>query len=75
MRLKVVKEFHDGPMGGHYLGDTNSHKILREGYYCPTLFKDTHAYVRKCDVFQRSGRRLVRAARPLQPVVVLEPFE
>ena len=49
---KLVKELHDGPAGGHYSRDTTAHKTLRVGYYWPTLFKDTHAYVRKCDVFQ-----------------------
>ena len=72
---KMVKELNDGPAGGNYLGDTTSHKILRAGYYWPTLFKETHTYVRKCDVFLRSGGRLVRAAGPLQPVRVSEPFE
>ena len=46
---KVVKELHDGPAGGNFSGDTTIHKILRVGYYWPTLFKDAHAYVRKCD--------------------------
>ena len=72
---KVVKELHDGPAGRNYLGDTIAHKILRVGYYWPTLFKDAHAYVRKCDTCQRSGGRLVKAARPLQPVIVSKPFE
>ena len=39
---KVVKELHDGPAGGHLLGDTTAHKILRARYYWPTLFKDKH---------------------------------
>ena len=74
-RAKVVKELHDGPAGGNYSGDTTTYNILREGYYWPTLFKDTHAYVRKCDVCQRSGGRLVREAGQIQPVLVSEPFE
>ena len=40
---KVVKELHDGTAGGHYSGDTTTHKILRVGFYWPTLFKDTHS--------------------------------
>jgi hypothetical protein len=36
---KVLRELHDGPTGGHFAGETTSHKILREGYYWPTLFK------------------------------------
>ena len=72
---KVVKKLHDGPARGNVLGDTTAHKILRAGYYWTTLFKDAHAYVRKCNTFQRSGGRQVRVARPLQPIVVSEPFE
>ena len=30
---KFVKELHDGPLGGNFSGDTNTHKILRDGYY------------------------------------------
>ena len=63
---KVVKELHDGPAGGHFLGDTTTHKILRAGYYWTTLFKDAHAYVRKCDMCQRSGGRQAKETGPLQ---------
>ena len=29
---KVVKELHDGLVGGTFLGDSTAHKILRDGY-------------------------------------------
>ena len=45
---KILTELHDGPDGGHFSGDTTAHKIMRAGYYWPTLFRDAHAYVRKC---------------------------
>ena len=57
------------------MGDTITHKILRVGYYWPNLFKDSHAYVRKCDVCHRSGGKLSKATRPLQLVTISEPFE
>ena len=66
---------HDGPTGGHFSGDTTTHNILRAGYYWPTLFKDAHAHVRKCDVCQRGGGRQAKAAGPLRPVMITEPFE
>ena len=47
---KVMTDLHDGPAGGHFSGDTTAHKILRAVYYWPTLFKDAHAHVRKCDI-------------------------
>ena len=66
---------NDGPARGHFSGDTTVRKILRDGYYWLTLFKDTHAYVRKCDTCQRSSGGHENAAGPLQPVIVSEPFE
>jgi len=48
---KVLSELHDGPAGGHYGGDTTAHKILRIGYYWPSLFKYSHAYARRCHQF------------------------
>jgi hypothetical protein len=45
---KVLKELHDGPVGGNFMvGNTISHKILRVGYYWHTLFRGVHTYARK----------------------------
>ena len=43
---KVLIDLHDEPVGGNFSKDTTAHKILRAGYYWPTLFKDAHAHVR-----------------------------
>ena len=45
------------------------------GYYWPTLFKDAHAYVEKCQFFQVKSRRERRSRFPLQPVTVQNPIE
>ena len=55
--------------------DTRAHKILKYGYYWPTFFKDAHAHVQKCDTCQRSVGRQAKAARPLKPMIISEPFE
>jgi hypothetical protein len=36
---KVMNDFHSGLCGGHYFWKTTAHKILRAGYYWPTLFQ------------------------------------
>ena len=41
---QVLTELHDGPEGGHFGRDITAHKLLREGYYWPSLFRDAHAY-------------------------------
>eukprot|EP00253_Pinus_taeda_P005868 PITA_05868 len=71
---KVLQELHDGPAGRHYAGDATAHKILRAGYYWPTLFKDSHSYVRKCQVRQTTAGRQKKPSMPLQPVNIEQPF-
>jgi hypothetical protein len=39
---KVLNELHSCNAGGHFGGETTAHKVLRDGYYCPMLFRDTH---------------------------------
>eukprot|EP00253_Pinus_taeda_P034734 PITA_34734 len=72
---KVLQELHDGPAGGHFGADTTTHKIIHGGYYWPTLFKDTHEYVRKCQSCQTTSGRQRKPAFPLQPVNIEQPFE
>eukprot|EP00253_Pinus_taeda_P024079 PITA_24079 len=72
---KVLQELHDGPAGGHFGADTKAHKIIHAGYYWPTLFRDTHEYVRKCRSCQVSSGRQRKPAFPLQPVNIDQPFE
>jgi hypothetical protein len=52
---KVLYELHAGEAGGHFVGDTTAHKLLRAGYYWPTLFKNSHALCRKCIIFQKAS--------------------
>jgi hypothetical protein len=72
---KVLKELHDGPTGGHFAGNTTTHKILRVGYYWPTLFMDSHTYAGNCKNFQISVGREKREAIPFEPVAISSPFK
>jgi hypothetical protein len=70
-----LKDIHDGPFSGHFSGDTMAHKVLRVGYYWPTLFKDAHAYSRSCETCQKVVGREHNVSLTLQHVAVEEPFE
>jgi len=70
-----LKACHDGPCGGHFADKRTAHKVLRMGYYWPSLFKDTKKYVRACDSCQIMGQPNHRDEMPLNPQVTLEPFE
>lgn len=43
---KLLEEFYNGPSGGHLFARTIAMKIMRVGYYWPSLFSDTHSWVR-----------------------------
>ena len=72
---QVLIELHNGKAGRHFGGETTTHKILRAGYYLPTLFKYAHAYSRRCQISQVNVGRERRHAFPLQPVTVQNTFE
>ena len=50
-------------------------KYLHSGYYWPSIFKDAAKYVKGCDSCQRMGRPTSSDQMPLQPQVMIEPFE
>jgi hypothetical protein len=71
---KVLLELHVREAGGNFSGDTTTHKVLRESYYWPTLFKYAHVLCRKCVIFQKAYGRIQKQTFPLQPVSVDSPF-
>jgi len=62
---KVLLELHKGEVGGHFGGDTIAHKVLRSGYYWPTLFRDGHALCCKCIICQKASGQLQNPTFPL----------
>ena len=66
----ILKELHFGLASGHFGGETKAHKIIRDGYYCPTLFRYFYGYVRKCEDYQTTTGRVKKPAFPLQLVLV-----
>eukprot|EP00253_Pinus_taeda_P031074 PITA_31074 len=71
----ILKACHDDPCGGHFANKRTTHKVLRMGYYWPSLFKYAGKYVKACDNCQRMGQPNHRDEMPLNPQVTLEPFE
>ncbi|KAL5579754.1 hypothetical protein UlMin_012196 [Ulmus minor] len=48
----TLEEVHAGVCGNHSSGRTLAHRILRQGYYWPTIQTDSLDFVRKCDKCQ-----------------------
>ncbi|GKV45813.1 hypothetical protein SLEP1_g52858 [Rubroshorea leprosula] len=48
----AVREVHEGVCGTHIGGKTLARKLLRHGYYWPTMVDDAQNYVKKCPTCQ-----------------------
>ena len=49
--------------------------MFKLGYYWLSIFKDSKAYVKRCDSCQRIGRPVASNEMPLKSQVLIEPFE
>jgi len=71
----VVRDFHAGDCGGHLYWKSIVDKILRDGYYWPTLFADVKIFAtscHKCQIFE--GKRKLLPL-PLRPISTERPFQ
>ena len=50
----VLKEIHEGACWNHIGVRALVHKVVRVGYYWPTIQADAKAYVKVCDQCQRT---------------------
>ena len=71
----ILHACHDGPCGGHFSDKRMAYKVLHFGYYWPSIFKDASKYVKGCDSFHIMDRSMSSDQMPLQPQVMIEPFE
>jgi len=49
----VIKLCHSEACGSHFSSKRTSVKILQYGFYWPTMFKDTHAFCKTCENYQK----------------------
>ena len=45
---RIMIEMHAGTCGGYLYWKYTTNKILKAGYYWPTLFSDVYAKIRAC---------------------------
>ncbi len=70
-----MMEFHEGECGGHHYWKITVNKILRAGFYWPTIFADVRKKVmtcHKCQIFEGKAKLL---PLPLKPISVEAPFQ
>lgn len=57
-----------------FRGTILAHKIVRQGYYWPTLHQDTKNYIRKCNRCQRIVPVPRQLTEPLSAIIGAWPF-
>jgi hypothetical protein len=70
----VLKELHEGLIGGHFVANITTKKIINVGYGWPTLFKETHDFCRCCDSYQKIGGLKTKSLAKLVITLPEEPF-
>ena len=70
----MMREVHEGIYGNHSGAQSLVHKLIRAGYYWPTMMKDVQAYVQSCDKCQRFNNFIKQPFEELTPITAPWPF-
>ncbi|KAK3028740.1 hypothetical protein RJ639_037763 [Escallonia herrerae] len=70
----ALREVHEGICGQHLEGRALAHKVLRQGYYWPTMQHDALEYTKKCDACQCFASIPKQAPNPLTMMKSPIPF-
>ncbi|GJT13248.1 reverse transcriptase domain-containing protein [Tanacetum coccineum] len=60
----ILMACHDGPTGGHHGANYTVKKVFDSGFYWPTIYRDAHDLVTRCDTCQRQGKISQRDEMP-----------
>ena len=73
--IRIMKECHAGPSGGHHGINTTAQKIFDAGFYWPTIFRDVKIMIQACDACQRADNISRRDEAPQNYIQVCEVFD
>ncbi|GJU12486.1 reverse transcriptase domain-containing protein [Tanacetum coccineum] len=62
--IDILIACHSGPTGGHYGANYTAKKVFDSGFYWPTIYRDAHDLVTRCDTCQRQGKISQRDKMP-----------
>ena len=71
----ILWHCHSSPCGGHYRSERTAQKVLQSGFFWPTVYKDSKAYVTHCDQCQRIGNITMKHEGPLNTILEVEIFD
>ncbi|GJT06326.1 reverse transcriptase domain-containing protein, partial [Tanacetum coccineum] len=71
----ILMACHNRPTGGHHGANYTAKKVFDAGFYWPTIYRDVHDLVTRCDACQCQGKILQRDEMPQNAIQVCEIFD
>ena len=71
----VLREVHEGICGNHIGARALAGKVLRQGYYWPTILRDATDLVRRCNICQGHAKISRLPSEPLTSITSPWPFQ
>ena len=71
----VLREVHEGICGNHIGARALAGKVLRQGYYWPTILKDATDLVKRCRICQEHAKISRLPSEPLTSITSPWPFQ
>ena len=71
----VLREVHEGICGNHIGARALAGKVLRQGYYWPTILRDVTDLVKRCKICQKHAKISCLPSKPLTSITSPWPFQ
>ncbi|GJV80204.1 reverse transcriptase domain-containing protein [Tanacetum coccineum] len=73
--VDILTACHNGHTGGHHGDNYTAKKVFDSGFYWPTIYRDAHELVIRCDACQRQGKISQKDEMPQNAIQVCEIFD
>nr|GEU82934.1 reverse transcriptase domain-containing protein [Tanacetum cinerariifolium] len=70
----ILTACHNRPIGGHHGANFTAKKVFDSSFYWPTIYRDAHDLVTRCDACQRQGKISQHDEMPQNAIQVCEIF-
>ncbi|GJT72427.1 reverse transcriptase domain-containing protein [Tanacetum coccineum] len=71
----ILTACHNGPTGGYYGANYTDKFFFDSGFFWPTIYRDAHDLVTRCDACQRQGKNSQRDEMTQNAIQVCEIFD
>nr|GEV70393.1 hypothetical protein [Tanacetum cinerariifolium] len=75
LAVNILTACHNRPTEGHHGANFTAKKVFDSGFYWPTIYRDAHDLVTRCDACQRQGKISQRDEIPQKAIQVCEIFD